>query len=81
MFGESFSCGMECPICKEMTDHLIELGSIHFKQEIILFYARCSRCDKISFMLDGKPSVPFLYKCTYQYWADIEPECDAPSKN
>jgi len=81
MWGEPFAAGMLCPICNKMTDHLIILDMISFKEKLIYFDARCSMCEKVSFMMHGKPSQPFHYKCDYLYWSEIEPEIDEPCKN
>jgi len=81
MFLEPFSAEMRCPVCGRKEPHLIELDSIHFKEKIITFLAHCSHCNKVEFMMSGNPALPMMYKCTYQYWDEIEPLEDKPNPN
>lgn len=81
MWGEPFSCVMMCSKCEEKLPHLIELDSIHFKEKIILFWATCSECNRISFLTKGEPCDKHLFKCDYQYFEDISPLEDLPCDN
>lgn len=81
MWGEPFSCSMKCPKCNSMMPHLIVLDTIYFKEQIILFEATCAECQRLSFLVNGEPTQPYLYKCDYAYWASIQPIEDDPCPN